>query len=67
MGKSPICIALGWSSQDARDNFLERSAIIQEGGATGEEADAEALKQLEQRACAWCDEPHAGGPEKCED
>jgi len=60
--------ALGWHSQDARDNFEERSAILQFGlDLTEDEAEAEAVEQLLSKACRWCGEPHAGGPEHCEE
>lgn len=59
--------ALGWHSQDARDNFEERSAIIRYACVvTEEQAEAEAMRQMLSKACSWCGEPHAGGPENCE-
>lgn len=66
MSKSRRVVA-GWSSQDARDHFEERSAIIQYScGCSEEKAEAAALAQMLKMACSWCGEPHAGGPEYCE-
>jgi len=63
---SPRTTALGWSSQDARDHFEERAAIIQASlGWTEAESEMEAVIQIMRTACAWCGEPHQGGPERC--
>lgn len=54
---------LGWDSQDARDHFEERAAVIQfDAGWTEAEAERMAFEQI---SCSWCAEPHARGPENC--
>lgn len=53
-----------WDSQDARDHFEERAAIVQfDGGRTEAEAEQIAFERI---ACRWCEQPHTGGPENCE-